>query len=255
VTWETTFAFTKNVNKLVSLYNQSIVSDVGNNLFINENINSVYNYVFDGIWQESERALALTFNQLPGQARVKDLNGDGRIDAVNDRTVLGNSTPEWSGSLNSNLRVGNFDFAVSVITNQNVLVLSNFHDNFADVNDRGRQKADLADWYVPANGAGVPAQSSNTYPQPRNEGQYWSSNMAFYRDASFVKIKNIALGYSLPNDVLKTFKMKSFRIYANVLNPFVITNYDGYDPEWAGASLGLGRTASITYQMGVSIRL
>ena len=255
VSWETTFAFTKNVNKLMSLYNQTKVSDVGNNLFIGENINSIYNYVFDGIWQESDRALAATFNQLPGQARVKDLNGDGRIDAVNDRTVLGNTTPEWSGSLSSNLKIGDFDLAITAITNQNVLVLSNFHDNFADVNDRGRQKADLADWYVPANGAGVAAQTSNTNPQPRNEGQYWASNMAFYRDASFIKIKNIAVGYSLNGELLKKLKIKSFRIYANVLNPFVFTKYDGYDPEWAGAALGTGRTGSITYQMGLSIKL
>lgn len=255
VLWETTFAFTKNVNKLVSLYNQTQVSDVGNNLFIGENINSIYNYVFAGIWQESERALALTYNQLPGQARVKDLNGDGRIDAVNDRTVLGNTTPEWSGSFSSNLKVGNFDLSVTAITNQNVLVLSNFHDNFADVNDRGRQKADLADWYVPANGAGVPTQTSNTNPQPRNEGQYWASNMGFYRDASFIKIKNIAVGYSFAGETLKKLKMKSFRIYANVLNPFVFTEYDGYDPEWAGAALGTGRTGSVTYQVGLSVRL
>lgn len=254
VTWETTFTFTKNVNKLVSLYNQKEVDDIGNNLFIGENINSIYNYVFDGIWQADQKAEAATFNQKEGQARVKDLNGDGKIDPINDRTILGNATPEWAGSINSNLKVGNFDLSISAITNQGVLMLSQFHDNFADVNDRGRQKSDLADWYVPANGAGLPAQVSNTNPQPRNEGAYWASNMGFYKDASFVKIKNIALGYTLDSELLKKLKIKNFRIYGNVLNPFVFTKYDGYDPEWADASLGLGRTASVTYQLGLSVK-
>lgn len=254
VSWETTFAFSKNVNKLVSLYNQKEVDDIGNNLFIGENINSIYNYVFDGVWQADEIAEAATFNQKEGQARVKDLNGDGKIDPINDRTILGNSTPEWTGSITSNLKVGNFDLSVSAITNQGVLMFSQFHDNFADVSDRGRQKSNLADWYVPANGAGLPAQVSNTNPQPRNEGAYWGSNMAFYRDASFVKIKNIALGYSLDSELLKKLKIKSVRVYGNVLNPFVFTKYDGYDPEWADASLGLGRTGSITYQLGLSVK-
>ncbi|MDP3945773.1 MAG: TonB-dependent receptor [Lutibacter sp.] len=255
VSWETTFTFTKNSNKLVSLYNQNKVDDIGNNLFIGENINSIYNYVFDGIWQASEKDLAASFNQKEGQARVKDLNGDGKIDANNDRTILGNRDPDWSGSITSKLVVKDFDLSISAITNQGVLVLSNFHDNFSDVNDRGRQKLDLADWYIPANGAGIPAQASNTNPQSRNEGAYWASNMAFYRDASFVKIKNIALGYTFNKNTLHKLKVKSFRIYGNVLNPFVITKYDGYDPEWAGAPLGLGRTSSVTYQLGLSLKL
>lgn len=259
VSWETTFTFTKNVNKLESIYDQSEVSDIGNNLHIGYSLNSYYNYVFDGIWQESERATALTYGQTPGQAKVKDLNNDGKIDAKNDRQVIGNSDPKWVGTFNTTLRVKNFDLSISAFTNQGVLAYSQFHENFTDMQDRGRQRLDIADWYIPVNGAGIQPQYSNSYPMPRNEGAYWNTagndqgqKMGYYRDASFIKVKNISLGYNLDADLLSKLKIKTCRIYANVLNPFVITNYEGYDPEWATAPFSTGRVSSITYQLGLS---
>ncbi|PAM93642.1 SusC/RagA family TonB-linked outer membrane protein [Flavobacterium sp. IR1] len=255
VSWETSFTFTKNVNELVSIYGQDKVDDVGNNLFIGENIHSYYNFVFDGVWQESEAAQALSYGQKPGEAKVKDLNNDGRIDANNDRAILGNYDPKWTGSLSTSLRVKQFDLSVSVITNQGMTVFSGFHDNFADVTDRGRQKFDLGDWYIPANGAGIAPQYSNTNPMPRGAGVYYdTNNVAFYKDASFVKVQNIALGYNLNDDLLNKLKLKSMRLYVNVLNPFVFTDYEGYDPEWATASLAVNRVSTMTVQMGVSLK-
>jgi len=260
--WTTSFVFSKNTNKLESIYDQSEVSDVGNNLHLGQSLNSYYNYVFDGIWQESERAEAATYNQTPGQARVKDLNGDGVIDAVNDRKVIGNSDPDWSGSVNSTLTYGDFDFSFSIFTNQGVLAYSPFHENFTDMQDRGRQRLDVANWYIPENGAGIPAQASNAYPMPRNEGAFWNTagnaqgqKMGMYRDASFVKVKNISLGYTFNSALTERLKIKKLRIYANVINPFVFTDYEGYDPEWATAPFSTGRVSSITYQFGLSLNL
>lgn len=262
VTWSTTFVFSKNTNKLESIYGQSEVSDVGNNLHLGQSLNSYYNYVFDGVWQESERAEAATYNQTPGQARVKDLNGDGAIDAVNDRQVIGNSDPDWTGSVNSTLTVGDFDFSFSVFTSQGVLAYSPFHENFTDLQDRGRQRLDIANWYVPENSAGIPAQASNAFPMPRNEGAFWNTagnaqgqKMGMYRDASFVKVKNISLGYTFNSALTDRLKIKKLRIYVNVLNPFVFTDYEGYDPEWATAPFSTGRVSSITYQFGLSLNL
>nr|WP_255673677.1 TonB-dependent receptor [Flavobacterium sp. JAS] len=255
VSWETSFTFTKNVNKLESIYGQDKVDDVGNNLFIGENIHSYYNYVFDGVWQESEAAKALSYGQKPGEAKVKDLNNDGKIDANNDRAILGNYDPKWSGSFSTTLKVKQFDLSMSLITNQGMTVFSGFHDNFADVTDRGRQKLDLDDWYIPANGAGIAPQYSNTNPLPRGAGVYYdTNNVAFYKNASFVKVQNIALGYSFDNDLINKLKLKSMRLYINVLNPFVITSYEGYDPEWATAALAVNRVSTMTVQMGLSLK-
>lgn len=252
VTWSTTFTFTKNNNSIESIYGQSEVDDVGNNWFIGESINSHYNYIYDGVWQAGEDAAA--YNQTEGQARVRDVNNDGKIDPNNDRVILGSSNPDWTGGIISQLRVGSFDMNFSVATQQGVLAYSDFHANFTNVNDRGRQKSKISGFYVPENGVGVPAQVSNEYPQPRNEGQFWGTGMAYYRDASFVKINNISLGYTLPSTLLDRAGISGLRFYVNVLNPLTFTDYDGWDPEWAEASLGIGRVSSITTQFGVNLK-
>ena len=143
---------------------------------------------------------------------MKDLNNDGKIDAQNDRKIVGNSDPDWIGSINSTLKVKNFDMTISAFTNQGVLAYSQFHENFTDMQDRGRQRLNIDNWYIPQNGAGIPAQNSNSYPMPRNEGTYWNvagnnqnQKMGYYRDASFIKVKNISVGYNFSDD----FKFKT----------------------------------------------
>jgi hypothetical protein len=256
VDWETTFTFAKNVNSLESIYNQDKVSDIGNKLMLGSELNPNYNYVFDGVWQESEATQAAAYKMTPGQAKIKDLNGDGKFDA-NDRTVIGNANPDWQGSIYSKLKVGQFDLNFSILTSQGQTVLSTFHQNFADVSDRGRQKIAM-DYFIPTNGAGIAASASNTNPRPgpvaTGAGAFWTSGMAYYREVSYVKIKNISIGYTFNSDLLKKLKLSNLRIYANILDPFVFTDFDGYDPEWAGANFGVNRPASVTTQLGLSVK-
>src|SRR5690606_25371884 len=76
-----------------------------------------------------------------------------------------------------------------------------------------------------------------------------------YTDASFVKIRNIVMGYSLPSSLVSKWKMSSMRVYANILNPFVFTKYEGWDPEYATTGLSDGNGPSnVTYQLGVNVR-
>ncbi|MEH0153164.1 TonB-dependent receptor [Limibacter armeniacum] len=255
VTWETIFTFTKNTNSIESLYGQSENDDVGNGWFIGESIDSHYNYQFDGIWQPGQVDEASAYNQEPGQAKVKDINGDGEISPEDDRVILGSSNPDWTAGIISRLNVGNFDLNLTISAVEGVLAYSNFHANFEDVRDRGRQKLDIADWYVPENTAGIQAQYSNSYPQPRNAGTYWRNDgVGYYKDASFIKVNNISLGYSLPSNALSRLKLQSMRVYVNVLNPFVMTDYTGWDPEWAEASFSVGRVSNITTQIGMSLK-
>lgn len=253
ISWTTSFTFTKNTNSIESIYGQDLVDDPGNNFFIGESIDALYNYKFIGIWQPGEEEEAAGYGMRVGQEKLLDVNGDGRY-GPDDRVILGSSDPDWSGSFFTSLKVYDFDISASIITNQGVLVYSPFHENFTNTRDRGRQKLDI-EWFVPQNDAGIPAQYSNSYPQPRNEGSYWRNDgVGYYRDASFVKVKNITLGYNFKNELLEKLKLTQMRLYVNVLNPFVITNYDGYDPEWGGASLQVGRTSSVIYQLGFNLK-
>jgi TonB-linked SusC/RagA family outer membrane protein len=248
VSWVTMFTVTKNTNKIESLYGQTDTDDVGNGWFIGESINSNYNYVFNGIWQANQREEAASYNQLEGQAKVVDQNGDGKITPEDDRIILGSSDPDFTWSAFSTLKFYNFDFSFSILGAHGVHVLSEFHQNFTNTRDRGRQKLDI-DWYIPENGAGVPAQFSNEYPQPRNMGTYWrNDNVGYYRDASFVKIQNISLSYTFD---LK--RINSLRLFVNVIDPFVFSSYDGYDPEWADADYEIAGVGSVTYQVGLNV--
>ncbi len=253
--WRTSFTFSKNTNEIETLYGQSEVDDVANNWFIGEAINSEYNYKFDGIWQADEAAQAAIYGQAEGQAKVVDVDGNEVIDPDVDRMILGSNDPDWSGSFSTKVQYKGIDLAMMLFTNQGMFVYSGFHSNFVDMRDRGRAKLDVDDWYIPENGAGLPAQYSNSYPQPRNGGTYWRNDgVGYYREVSYVKVKNISLGYTFAQDVVSSLGMSHLRIYTNVLNPFVFTDYDGFDPEWAGSDYGDGGVSFVTYQFGINAR-
>ena len=252
--WESTFTFTRNINKIVEIYGGKD-DDVGNAWFIGQPVNVHYNYKYAGVWQADEAAEAAEYGFEEGNAKVVDF-GERGYSADEDRVILGSPLPDWIGSFSTSIKYKNIDFGLNMFSNQGVMVFSHFHDNFADVRSRGRQKLDL-NYYVPQNSATSPdgPKATNEYPQPRNEGSFFTDyNVPFYKDASFVKVKNITLGYTFAPSALENLRMKNFRIYANVLNPFVFTSYEGYDPEWGGAELGDGGVAFITYQFGLNVQ-
>jgi TonB-linked SusC/RagA family outer membrane protein len=249
IIWETSFTFSKNINKIEELYGSN-EDDIGNLWFIGEPVNVNYTYVFDGIWKANQAEEAAIYGQREGQARVKDLDNSNAIEADKDRTIIGTPDPSWAGSFATRLRYKNFDFNASVYTQQGVQVYSNFHFFFIRMRDRYRNKLDV-NYYMPENNV-TGFRDSDEYPTPRAEGTYWDQ-VGYYKDASFVKVKNISLGYTFDPAILNDIDIKSLRLYVNVLNPFIFTDYDGYDPEWAGSSFG-GGVSTTTYQFGVNVK-
>ena len=211
-----------------------------------------------------------------GQPYVVDVDGNGKID--NDDRVIRNMDPAWTGSFTSNLSYKNWDFSFSLYAKMKYEVFSNFLDRFqVRLDDRGQQKL-AGDWYIPAgtlidvdgvNPDGTyinPVYQTTTHygelPFPNNGGSnagvgaqssYWKSAQCV-TDASFLKVKNITLGYTFPKTLLSKFGCNSLRLYATVTNPFVITGYKGFDPEWADASLKYDGPSTVTYQVGASIK-
>ena len=211
-----------------------------------------------------------------GQPYVIDQNGDGNIDQ--DDRVVKSMDPKWTGSFTSNLTWKNWDFSFSLYAKVGYKVYSSFlTSDILGLNDRGRQKLAM-DWYIPAgtlldcdgvNEDGTyinPKYQEVThyggYPFPNNGGSnsgvgrqadFWNVAKGI-SDASFLKVKNITLGYTFEKNFLNKFGCKHLRLYATVTNPFVITSYKGFDPEWAGAGVKQDGPSTINYQVGASIK-
>ncbi len=211
-----------------------------------------------------------------GQPYIVDQNGDGSITPEEDRIVRG-SDPVWIGSFTSNLSWKNWDFGVSVYAKVNQEVYSNLISEYLNLGDRGRTRLQ-EDWYIPAgtlidvdgiNPDGTyinPKYQTSThygdYPFPNNgginggvgaHGTYWDQAKCI-TNVSFVKVKNITLGYTFPKTWLSKFGCKHLRLYFTVTNPFVFTKYEGFDPEWADAALKNDGPSTVTYQVGASIK-
>ena len=209
-----------------------------------------------------------------GNPIVKDVDGDGDFDDDDKRVYR--CDPAWTGSLTTNLSYKGWDFSVSIYTKQHFWVYSNFYERYCDYANRGQTRLNM-DYYIPAgtlidcdgvNNDGTyinPVYQATThygkYPFPNNGGSssgtnnsYWDEGAAYFEEVSFTKIKNITLGYTFPKVWTRKFGCEKLRLYVTVTNPFVITGYDGFDPEWADCSLKNDGPSTTTWQFGANIR-
>jgi len=202
--------------------------DPENRWFIEHPINVLIDSEFEGIWQESERHLAASFGHFPGDMKLRDINDDGRVDA-DDRLILGSDVPNWTGSINNRFNYRNFDFSFFVYTTQGITIFSEAGGTSLGgmINLRrgyNLNSRNIHYW--------TPENPSTEYPQPRVRGHDYSTPMAYF-DASFVRVRNITLGYSLPDRLLDRLSLTNTRIYTGVQNPFTFTDFPGLDPEGA----------------------
>jgi len=249
--WVTNFNFSTNVNNLDKLYGsqQEIIFNVGGTNLIHrvgEPVGAVFDYEYAGIWQLNQEAEAKTFGQRPGQVRVTDVNGDGRITPL-DRKVLGQTMPTWAGGITNTMNYKNFDFSFFVNISQGNMVNSNFHRNYTwgwmDTPTRTFNGYKVDHW--------TPENQSSDWFQPGNGGAF--ANAINYKDVSFVKVGYITLGYRIPSKILDKLKIQSLRIYGTVQNPFVFSKYDGWDPENAGRDQFGAAFVSRTYMTGLNL--
>jgi TonB-linked outer membrane protein, SusC/RagA family len=271
--WETNFSFARNINKIIEL-NDAKEDLVGNNWFINHPIDVVYGYKYTGICtREEAQAYAkdpkMKTKFFEGEMKILDKDGNGTINA-DDKMILGHCLPTWTGSIVSNLSYKNLDLSVNIYASQGGRVYSSFMNEFLDYGQRGMMRMNM-DFYIPEGAPilgedGKIAYQEKThygkYPFPTNGtngkggGAYWSGGSQNLVDNSFVKVKNITVGYTFPKKWISKIHVSNLRIYANILNPFIFTNYEGFDPEWAWANVydGSNGVSSRTYQFGVNLK-
>lgn len=214
------------------------------------------------------------YGWVEGNPIIVDRNGDGNF--TDDDKKIYNTDPKWTGSFTTNLSYKNWDLSATLYAKQGYYAISEFYGEYLGFNDRGRMKLNV-DYYIPAgtlldcdgiNPDGTyinPVYQENThygsYPFPTQAGAnsgmgtaYWLDGTNKYADASYVKIKNITLGYTFPKKWTKKFGCSHLRLYCTVTNPFVFTKFKGFDPEWADASLDQDGPSTITWQFGANIK-
>ncbi|WP_321343207.1 TonB-dependent receptor [uncultured Draconibacterium sp.] len=192
-----------------------------------------YGYIVDGIFQTQAEADAhapygdTDYNQ-PGHFKYRDVNGDGTITA-DDRTFIGSPHPDLVGGLNINLGYKNFDltmFFYGSLGNEMVNYVTRWID-YGQFNGGLSKDALYNTWGSPY----LDDNSKAELPKLDLSDISQEPSTAFIEDASYLRLKNLRLGYTVPKSLLDRAGIKSLRLYGQVSNLFTITGYSGLDPE------------------------
>jgi TonB-linked SusC/RagA family outer membrane protein len=218
-TWSSTINFSTNRDRILETANGK-VDDVSSGWFIGKRLNSIYDYEKEGIWQEKDN-LPATSSFKPGMIKVKDQNDDTKIDANNDRRVVGNLQPKWNGGLMNEFTYRNWGLNIFIFARWGYSIVTGAEAL------QGRFSQRVLNYWTPGN-------PTNDYPSPNYNnavGDAYRSSMN-YQDGSFIKIRNISLSYMMPKSFMSKLKMRNLRVYGQVLNPGLIYSKIKYlDPD------------------------
>lgn len=248
--WQTNFNISFIENKLISLadgtdYVQTR-SGFDSNFTANdyiaivgESLGLIYGYEWDGLYQANDFTVTpdgkyilkegvvdnpnYTAGVQPGVVKYVDQTGDGKITSE-DRTVIGNALPKWYGGITNTFSFYGVDFSFMFQYNYGNDIY-NATRVFATQSRRGRVNmlAEVADRWTPTN-------ANNTVP--KYDGYVTNDIYSrFVEDGSFLRLKNVTLGYTLPSKLTKKAKISKVRIYASAQNLYCLSNYSGFDPE------------------------
>lgn len=224
--WNVGFNWSKVNEKIVKLATEA--NDVANGWFIGETTRSFYDYEKIGIWQTDEVDAAKAFNQVPGDIKVKDQNGDGKIDATNDRIIIGSGRPDWIGNFSTDLKFYGFDLNAQLFARWGQMLK---YDLVGVYDPQANENSLVHDYWTPEN-------PTNAFPRPSSTRSqaatlYYSS--LFYRDGSFLKLRGVTVGYTLPKSVTGKIRAENLRIYVSGRNLWTMSKIDDYDPERGGS--------------------
>ena len=215
-----------------------------------------YGYKTDGIFQNMEEIAAYTDkngnmiqpNAKPGDVRFVDVYEDGVIDDK-DRTDIGKGMPDWTYGINLNVAWKGIDLSMmwqGMIGN--------------DVFDATRRvditASNLPSWML---GRWTGEGTSNRYPRfVLGDNVNWQASDLYVYDGSYLRLKNIQIGYTLPSNLVKKVFLSSLRVYVAAENLLTFTKYHGFDPEISsgGTSLGIDRGVypqAKTWTVGVNL--
>ncbi|MBQ5606239.1 MAG: TonB-dependent receptor [Prevotella sp.] len=250
--WNSTLTFSSNREKILDLVDGTNIqvgtSKEDGTLMLGHPIKSYNTFKYDGIWttQDVENAIAngtmlykdadKTQPFAPGDIRVADLDGDGVIDQNKDVDFVGSTSPDWFAGFNNDLRYKNWDLNIYLYArwgHWGASPTAGFDPS------TGGDFTNMDYWIAGTNeGASLPALYKG-----RKLYDYVGYQSLSYCEQSFIKIKRISLGYTLPKSVLSKINIQNARIYCTVTNPFysVKENWlEDRDPEGDSRSVTLG---------------
>jgi TonB-linked SusC/RagA family outer membrane protein len=236
-TWSTDFNMSFSRERIEELPNGAQFN-IGSGQFVGQPLSVIYDVKKIGIWQLSDspgidntksQANGPVYlpvrgqngtQQYPGQIRVEDLNGDGKIDNL-DNQIIGNFQPKYQFGLTNRFSYKNFDLSIVIQGRMKFTTLVPYVSSANSVYigwqylNMGRHNQPVIDYWTPTN-------PTNAFPMPnaQNQGNYYSTLQ--YHDGSWIRAKSINLGYNVPSNIVKRIGMSSLRVYANVTNPFII---------------------------------
>lgn len=176
-------------------------------------------------------------NAVAGDVRFVDVNGDGKIDPE-DRTNIGNGTPEWTFGLAFNADWKGIDFSLNLHGVGEAKVFDATYRN--DIFSGNFPKWMLERW----TGEGT----SNKLPRLGGNTENWQMSDLYIHDGSFLRLKNMQLGYTLPKQITEIAGINRFRVFVAAENLVTWTKYHGFDPE---ISSGAGDSQSLGVDRGV----
>ena len=203
--------------------NGTPIDDIGNQWFIGEPLNVFYDYRKIGIYQSNEVEMAdARENKVPGEIKLDDIDGDGVITPA-DRMILGSDVPDYFGGITNRFEYRGLDLSLFFFFRQGQMIQSRFHQGnnslFARYNN-----LDVDYWTVD--------NPTNANPRP-NENQEFprDGSTLTYFDGSFVKLRNVQLGYNIPDNLVQRLGLSRLRVYVSGQNLWYSAAFDSYDPE------------------------
>lgn len=258
--WNTDFNISYNKNEVISM-NDGVPLFVGDDINMTKvrvnteghPIGSFYGYVTNGIFQNQQEvdryAIQVPGGTAPGDIRFRDLDNNGVINA-DDRTYIGNPSPEWTFSLNNTFAYKEFDLQIFLqgVAGNDIYNANRIWQESMSIPQNQTTKV-LDRWTGEGTSNSVPRA---IYSDPNQNVRH--SNR-FIEDGSYLRVKNLTLGYTLPKSISQKAYLSMARFYISCQNLLTLTKYSGFDPEVNVSGVDLSTyPVTRTLSMGVNVK-